>query len=306
MQSQLEKCGGRMLAGFLLAALSVRLVAAPLYVAVLEQFQNDWHLRQVSPTVRVAFVQATGKAKGWKAMPMAGPDDSQVAPVSQDYPAAVSWTAIFGGQAVGQVLSRQQAAKDIADIGKQEIISGLESVSPVAAGSFAQWIGKAAVRPLVLTSNGSFADPDGWQRLSPAAAVTDAQIAAFRKKVPKMPNCVNTDPLAEKQPYTDDRVRARADYQAQDGRLLLGLYIATTDTACVDVRDASEFSTYWFLDEGGKISYLGTEIRPLQAVDLDGDGHSEWIFCRSSYGKDGYVLFYGGFKHRVEFSWNYH
>jgi hypothetical protein len=290
----------------LLASLAGRLFAAPVYVGVLEQFENDWHLRQVSPTVRVAFVQQTGKAKGWKAMPMAGQDDGQVALVSKEYPASVSWTAIFGGQAVGHLLSRQRAAGDITDIGKQEIVSGLESVSPVAAGSFSQWIGKAVVRPLVLTSNGSFADPDGWQRLSPSAAVTAAQIKAFRKQVPKMPNCGNTDPDAEKLPYADDRVRARADYQAQDGRLLLGLYIATTDTACVDVRDASEFSTYWFVGEGTKMTYLGTEIRPLQAVDLDDDGHSEWIFSRSSFGQDGYVLFYGGFKHRVEFSWNYH
>jgi hypothetical protein len=306
MNVRRKKYGGRVLVGLVLAALGSWLPAAPVYVAVLEQFENDWHLRQVSPTVRVAFVLPAGKAKGWKAMPMAGADDSQLASLSREYPASVSWTAIFGGQAVGGLLSRRQAARDVSDIGKQEIVSGLESVSPVAAGSFAQWIGKAAFRPLVLTSNGSVTDPDGWQRLSPAAAVTDAQIAAFRKQVPRMPSCVNTDPLAEKLPYTDDKVRARADYQAQDGRQLLGLYIANTDTACADVRDASEFSTYWFVGDGAKITYLGTEIRPLQAVDLDGDGHSAWIFCRSSFGKDGYVLFYGGFKHRVDFSWNYH
>jgi hypothetical protein len=41
------------------------------------------------------------------------------------------------------------------------------------------------------------------------------------------------------------------------------------------------------------------------AGDYDHDGHSEVLFMKSSYDRDGYVLFSDNFEHSTEFSWAY-
>jgi hypothetical protein len=43
------------------------------------------------------------------------------------------------------------------------------------------------------------------------------------------------------------------------------------------------------------------------AVDLDNNGKSEWIFMTSrGEDEDGYELFYDDFSKKVSFSWTYH
>ena len=52
---------------------------------------------------------------------------------------------------------------------------------------------------------------------------------------------------------------------------------------------------------------LGSQMMPVDAVDLDNSGKSAWIFL-TSRGEDdfGYELFYEGFAKKASFSWAYH
>jgi hypothetical protein len=48
-------------------------------------------------------------------------------------------------------------------------------------------------------------------------------------------------------------------------------------------------------------------MTPMDAADLDGNGHSEWVFQTSrGEDEDGYELFYDGFTKKASFHWVYH
>jgi hypothetical protein len=62
----------------------------------------------------------------------------------------------------------------------------------------------------------------------------------------------------------------------------------------------------FYVNEQGTITFLGAELKLLDAGDYDGEGRSAVIFKLQSYDKDGYVLFYDGFRRKASFTWIYH
>jgi len=52
---------------------------------------------------------------------------------------------------------------------------------------------------------------------------------------------------------------------------------------------------------------LGSQMTPMDAVDLDGKRHSEWLFQTArGEDEDGYELFYDDFSKKASFHWTYH
>lgn len=89
--------------------------------------------------------------------------------------------------------------------------------------------------------------------------------------------------------------------------VILGLSLDDKGANC-GFFDDETFFDYWFVLRGsGSVKLLGSQMMPVDAVDLDNSGKSAWIFL-TSRGEDdfGYELFYEGFAKKASFSWAYH
>lgn len=61
------------------------------------------------------------------------------------------------------------------------------------------------------------------------------------------------------------------------------------------------------MDRHQRVRLLGSQMIPIDAVDLDDSGHSDWVFQTArGEDEDGYVLFYGNFAKKASFHWTYH
>ncbi len=87
----------------------------------------------------------------------------------------------------------------------------------------------------------------------------------------------------------------------------MGLRLDDKGANC-DFFDDENFYDYWFLlQTNGAARLLDSQMTPMDAVDLENSGKSEWIF-QTSRGEDreGYELFYDDLSKRASFRWTYH
>ena len=109
-------------------------------------------------------------------------------------------------------------------------------------------------------------------------------------------------------PYADEDIIVEAAYRARDGRLLVGQKLPPDKLACGFYDDHGR-SSYWLTtDDKGTARLIGLDLIPLEAADLDADGHSEWLFKTWILGgcsyMDAYILFYNGFSSRTDYVWS--
>jgi hypothetical protein len=54
------------------------------------------------------------------------------------------------------------------------------------------------------------------------------------------------------------------------------------------------------------VNFLGEDLFPLDYGDFNLDGKIEWIFIKSGYNNDGYVLYENNFQKKISYNWIYH
>lgn len=293
---------------WLLAAASLICAATarasePIYVGVLEIVdglqQRVGQFRSLSQ-VRVAFRKDAG---GWVG--------NGSGPAGFETPDRMTWHLALDGREIGSLDTR-------ADIHNQE--SGYTTLAqtvsepakapriPVAEGRFWYHPWKVRVRPLLAVSAPNVKDPDRWKSAQLGAAELRRLRAEFRKSVPGRNECEQpeTAPIHVSR-YTDDEIHLIAAYRARDGRIVAGAQLAASKADCGFFDDPFYFSYWYLMETDGTTVMLGTEMQPLEAADLDGDGVSEWLFhTHSGEQHDGYVLFHDRLKQKTEMGWSYH
>jgi hypothetical protein len=278
---------------------------APLLVGVLENVEpGNLSPGMATQHVRLAFQYRDHK---WKAF-----DDH--------YPASVDWTVVFDGRRIGAIQSRVSKfpAHWMGDFGIENITTAPGKVPQVHAGAanFSYTGNVSLTRPLVLVSQPHFSDPDVWKPGSLSDAEKKLAIQSFRAKVASLEQCDPTDtsddasPTEDKPPrlipYSDDQVLLINIYRSKRSELLVGMRLPSEQSNC-DFFDDPNFYDYWFVVNGTSVRFLDSEMTPMDAADLTGSGHSEWIFQTSrGEDEDGYELFYDDFTNKAAFSWQYH
>ncbi len=108
-------------------------------------------------------------------------------------------------------------------------------------------------------------------------------------------------------PYTDDEILLLEAFRSKAGELIFGERLDDKRSNC-SFFDDELFFDYWFaLDKNHSIRLLGSQMTPMDAVDLDGKGHSEWVFQTArGEDEDRYDLFYDDFSKKASFHWTYH
>ena len=280
-----------------------------LYVGVLENIKPEDQSESsffACPRVRVAFVKKSGK---WSEMPLVG-DEKSLKTTNEQYPDSVKWTVVFDGKKLGNIESKK-TSKDLpwySWVGLQKIVSnGVVPQTKIGADNFYYDEGSSKSRPLILTSAPNFSDPDGWKPSKPTPNEEKSAIAEFRKIVPYMINCKSVnDEKAINVPYPDSNLIFSQSYRSKKGVLITDCQLDKYDYKC-DGPTPDEILGHWFaLWPDGKTKYLGTNIQPMDAADLDKSGESEWVFHCDQENEDGYILYYENFAKSVTFFWNYH
>jgi hypothetical protein len=272
--------------------------AEPLYVGVLEVVdQQDLHTREFHPFAQVRFAFRK--------------DDQGWSPAGFAEPERMTWHLALDGREVGMVETRADThsseggytryAQPITEPAKAPRI-------PVAEGRFWYHPWKVTVRPLLALSAPNAKDPDGWKPAQLGAVELQRLRAEFRKVVPGRRQCdqPETPPIRVAR-YGDGEIHLIAAYRARDGRVVAGEELTASKADCGFFDDEFSYS-YWFLMQAdGAATLMGSQMQPLEAADVDGDGVSEWLFHMSSGEQhDGYVLFHDRLTQKTEMGWGYH
>lgn len=262
-----------------------------LVIGILEHNNSE---ERKGHNVRVAFYKEGGQ---WKAYPTAFNTEQELAQAVKSFPGEVAWTVCFDGRSSGSLTSKNpESILLYRDVGTHRISSG-GSVPTVGTMSeqFSGWSGGRTYRPLVLSSRGDCADPGGWRPAKPEAGDLDA-----------VGNHLKSEYRMSAAKLSKAKFAANKSYVSRTrGAKLVSLTIAGAEVFPASGEDELNKDA-WFYVAGKEVRYLGSNMLLVDAGDYDGDGKEEAVFKVQRYNNDGYVLFYGGFKEKAEFSWGYH
>jgi hypothetical protein len=285
----------------------------PVLVGVLEHgfgWSAQWTRGEEYKDVRLAFKRTPA---GWEPFPHEARDGDALRALVNGYPAVVTFTIGFDGRPLGTVTARRpDEYKSYGQVGLLPISS--ERVPSVGAPSgkspFIRMGAEATFRPLVASSSKAVSDPDGWKRAPTPKIVRAGAVAALRAQLPTVETCDKADRVLPRRAYADDEVTTVESFTAKSGAWLVSLVIAPKrDSFCeYGDEDVADPLVHTFgVEPTGKVAFIGTALRLVDAGDYDGDGHSEVIFWRSEGDNNqGYVLVSDGFRSRTAFEWNYH
>jgi hypothetical protein len=271
----------------------------PLFVGIVDYIHNT------KPVVAVAFKKVDGK---WIAntSPLTAKDQAETL---QDQPREFTWTVAFEGKNLGQLTSKQsnKPAESISDWGTQVITSKKIPIVGKKTSEFAGWSSKPTFRPLVVVSQANIVDPSQSKPKALNSIELKQITAAYRKTENNVIACDKSGNLLDEPlQYKDSDLQEIKAYRALNGDRLVGLRLNANLYTCDGPRNDSWGAHWFYWSKNGEPILLGKDLTPVDAGDYDGDGKAEFIFFRSRYNADGYILFADNFTTFVEYSWSYH
>ncbi len=282
---------------------------SPLFVGVLEDVQPG----NLSPAMSAAHVRVAFEKRGavWVPLKTDFNTPEALAESYKYYPETVSWTVVFDGKSLGTITSKNPGPPtSYGDVGTQTITTDHSRIPQITSrlADFSHFGNPAKSRPLVLVSVPHFQDPDDWKPTTLSDDEKRAAMRAFRNRFPFLEQC---DKPEEKPihmvPYSDTEILFMKAFRSARGEILFGQRLDDKRSNC-GFFDDEHFFDYWFVMDGHlQTRLLGSQMVPMDAVDLDDNGHSDWIFQTArGEDEDGYDLFYNDFAKKASFHWRYH
>ncbi len=74
----------------------------------------------------------------------------------------------------------------------------------------------------------------------------------------------------------------------------------------IQSEPAGDFLTHLYVLVNGEPVFLGKNLEFLECADYANNNSTQFIFRRSAYNFDGYLLFNNSFKDKVHYGWSYH
>ncbi len=276
----------------------------PVLIGVLEDNPGHSAGEPLYRAVRAVFYK---EAERWKAFPSDCSDQDCLKIITGKYPREVNWTLTFDGRQLGKVTGRTPEAWDFYSSVGQQVITSKNPPPTVGQPSreFGGWLDQAVYRPLIAVSQPNYRDPDGWKPAKLSEAATPAVRRQFRKRFPKVTNCLNGRPDEEKPwTYEDSNITVQKVYASKRNWMVASVLL---DTYRCDGPPDEAFAVQWFvITPQQEVRWLGSSMWLVDAGDYDGDGKSELVFAIDAYNRGGYRLFYDDFRSRAEFEFGYH
>jgi len=273
----------------------------PTYIGIYENLNDGWNKNRPAQ-VRVAFRSSDN---GWVAMKHKPENEDELKSIFSVFPKAVSWIAIYDGKKLGEIYTSAIVTGNYSEVGIQNIVSLLLFKEIfLGASGFVYWVGSAKARPLLLSSGTHFDDPDSWKPTKVSEREKNLIVTEFRKLVPTVLDCKGSENVTKV--YRDGEIKFEVPFRSKDGTVLIGLGLDSKKYYC-DGPTGDECGERWFvLWKDGHLKYLGANLHPIDAADLNNDGKSEWLFQINRYDNDGYEIFWNNFSKSDTFDWIYH
>lgn len=282
---------------------------SPVFVGVLEDVKpGNLSPAMAVPHVRIAFQEAGDE---WIPFKTDVNSPEALAKSYKYFPDSVDWTVVYDGKKIGAITSKNPGPpKSYGDVGTQKITSDRAQIPKVTTrlAEFSRFGNPAKFRPLVLVSMPHFNDPEDWKPAHLTGSEKTLAVKIFRDKVPALEQCEKPEEKPKKMvPYADDEILLLGAFRSKTRELIFGERLDDKRSNC-GFFDDELFFDYWFaLDKNRGIRLLGSQMTPMDAVDLNGKGHSEWLFQTArGEDEDGYELFYDDFGKKASFHWTYH
>lgn len=287
--------------GIALALAGLACQAEPTQIGVVEQPQCA---EIPAVRARVMFVEA---GSGWRAV-----DSDYNLPLPKVE--GLNWTLGLNGKNLGRItlkdpspgtpkqtdafFSRDKLYKPYGKIPQQ--------ANPMRL--FEGWCAAPTARPLVIVSAPHVADPQGWKAFAPGTELRHQLYPALRIAIGRtqVSACLDAE-AAKAHPGVvreTDLVLGQA-YRSQSGDMLVSVGMSPLPGGCSDPASTA-WSTHWFLIRQGVIDFIGNEMELVDAGDYAGDGKTEFLFWKSGYDNDGYVLIFDDLRQEVSYMWSYH
>jgi hypothetical protein len=281
----------------------------PLFVGVLEDVKPG----SLSPAMSSAHVRVAFQKRGaeWVSLKTDFNNPTALAESYKYYPDAVHWTVALHGKRIGTIESKNPGAPSAyGDVGTQTITTDRSLIPKISSGAadFSHFDNPANTRPLILVSANNFKDPDGWKSTTLSEVEKKEAIKNFRNRFPSLEQC---DEPEQKPihlvPYLDKEILFIQAFRSASGEIMFGQRLDDKRSNC-GFFDDKLFFDYWFVRfDNENFQLLGSQMMPMDAVDLDANGSSEWIFqTERGEDQDGYELFYDHFGKKTSFQWTYH
>lgn len=114
------------------------------------------------------------------------------------------------------------------------------------------------------------------------------------------------DSSADSLHFAPRDLRAAEAYESRNGDRLVAFVVRTGADICNGFGSTGVGPFWFFLQNHGSRRFIADRLALVGHADLDGDGHTEFLFWRSGYNLDGYRVYWHGFAKSAEFAWNYH
>lgn len=273
--------------------------ADTIYVAALEDLYDRECPTTACPEKQIRQIRFLFRkdAQGWK---WHGGDPVSGRPSSTDHlDVPFTWHIAIDGRHVGVVQSRPRRP-DEPDHPRhaytQVLTTPARGVPRLDKGTGEYNYGGAMAlsRPLLAISAPNVSDPERWKPAKLDAGERRTLLAAFRRQVPQLRQCDEPEQGGRLIDYEDKDVLVHSSYRDRNGRVIASAELDEEKSGCY-YYDDELFYDYWFvLEPDGSIRVFGELMEPVEAVDMDGDGRSEWLFIKHPACGSGYRLYVDG------------
>lgn len=219
-----------------------------------------------------------------------------------------TWTIAFDGKKIGEIKTDPRpAGQTERGRGVFGIRSAKVPVRGKASPDYSGWPGGLARRPLVALSAPNVKDPDGWRPGKLSAAEKKKIWELFPKPpAPSAAMCPdgNNKPAWPGEPFPESSLVVGKVYVSKADQKIAGASLKNPYPGCD--TDPQQPRNHWFKISAANTSEFGADLTPVDAGDYDGDGQSEFIFFKSGYNRDGYIIYANDFENSAELNWSYH
>lgn len=221
---------------------------------------------------------------------------------------STDWFVGFDGRNIGKISSQWKQWDSYGSMGLHEVAksSFIPTIGNLTT-EFSNWVDGDVprYRPLILSTNKRFDDPQRWKPYQPNKSELSLSVVAFRNIAGKFVFGDEKHGDTPTDEYGDTSVRIVKAYKSTLGDRLVNLALDHS-LFFVDGPIEEELDYWIHLDASGKAKALAIHGPLVDAGDFDGDGESEIVFAYSGYNKDGYVLLFSNLTKTLEKFWSYH
>lgn len=158
------------------------------------------------------------------------------------------------------------------------------------------WVSKKGIKPMLVLPIDRYTKVNNWAETTFSEEYKDLIINSFRNELKGL-GLLPNEKMTE--------LTIVMVLKSKQNEYLFHAMIP--ENAITDYQEViSDKLHMWFFLQNKSVKAIGTQLDMLSIGDFDNDGKDEALFRFFGYNRDGYILFFNGFKNSIQSIWAYH